>query len=343
MTQTIIGVFDTYQEANAAVEALIADGIPRSNVEIHSRQSGIGETTSTSGSDRTTDDQDEGILDKIERFFSNLVGDDDRPPEFSQYQEAVRRGGALVSVDVSGDTEFDRVRTVLESAGAVDIDERASQWQNLGDAGYSGQTDGTSSSTYTAPGTGSGTGLGASYNAGSGTVSSTGSTAGTSGLTSGAQSTSFNQTEGEEKAFPVVQEELEVGKRRVQTGAFRVYSRATETPVSESVTLREEHASVERRPVDRPATEADLKEGFVELRETQETPVVQKTARVVEEVVVGKQTSERTETVSDTVRGTQVDVERVDGDDVRSTDGSRTESDDLLSPDDPLKPRDPKI
>jgi uncharacterized protein (TIGR02271 family) len=272
------------------------------------------------------------------------VGDDDRPPEFSQYQEAVRRGGALVSVDVAGDSEFDRVRTVLESAGAVDIDERSAQWQNAGDAGYSSETDGTSSSTYTAPGTGSGTGFGAGSSTGSGTVSETGSPVGTSGLTSGAQPTSFTQAqEGEEKAFPVVQEELEVGKRRVQTGAFRVYSRTTETPVSESVTLREEHASVERRPVDRPATEADLKEGFVEMRETQETPVVQKTARVVEEVVVGKQTSERTETVSDTVRGTQVDVERVDSDDVRSTDASRTEADDILPADDPLKPRDRKI
>ena len=339
MTQTIIGVFDTYQEANAAVEALIADGISRSNVEIHSRQSQMGETTSTSGSDRATHYEDEGILDKIERFFSNLVGDDDRPPEFSQYQEAVRRGGALVSVDVEGDSEFDRVRSVLESAGAVDIDERAAQWQNLGDSDYSASSDGTASSTYTAPGTGSTAGS----TAGSPAGSPAGSTAGASGLTPGAQPTSSVQAEGEEKAFPVVQEELEVGKRRVQTGAFRVYSRTTETPVSESVTLREEHASVERRPVDRPATDADLKEGFVELRETQETPVVQKTARVVEEVVVGKQTSERTETVSDTVRGTQVDVERVDSNDVRSTDGRGTEADDILPADDPLKPRDRKI
>ncbi len=323
MSQTIIGVFDTYQEANAAVEALVADGIPRSNVEIHSSQSEIGESASISGSDRITEPEDEGILDKIERFFSNLVGGDDRPPEVGQYQEAVRRGGALVSVDVEGDNELVRVQSVLESAGAIDIDKRAAQWENTGGTGYSPPLERTGSTAYTAPGTGF--------------------AAGTSGLTSGAQPTSLTQPEGDEKAFPVVQEELEVGKRRVQTGAFRVYSRATETPVSESVTLRDEHASIERRPVDRPATEADLKEGFVELRETQETPVVQKTARVVEEVVVGKQSSERTETVSDTVRGTQVDVERVDGDNLRPADSRRTEDEDMLSPEDPLKPRAGKI
>jgi stress response protein YsnF len=87
----------------------------------------------------------------------------------------------------------------------------------------------------------------------------------------------------------------------------------TETPVSESVNLREEHASIERRPVDRPATAADLKEGFVEIKETAEQAVVAKTARVVEEVVVGKEASSRTETVNDTVRGTDVEVERTAG------------------------------
>jgi len=102
-------------------------------------------------------------------------------------------------------------------------------------------------------------------------------------------------------------------KREVSTGGVRVYSRLTETRVSESVNLREEHASIDRRPVDRPATAADLKEGFVEVRETAEEPVIAKTARVIEEVVVGKESTTRTETVNDTVRGTNVEVERMAG------------------------------
>ncbi|MDR5776559.1 MULTISPECIES: DUF2382 domain-containing protein, partial [unclassified Caballeronia] len=104
----------------------------------------------------------------------------------------------------------------------------------------------------------------------------------------------------------------------------RVYSRLTETPVSESVSLHEEHASIERRAVDRPATAADLKEGFVEIKETAEQPVVAKTARVVEEVVVGKEASNRTETVNDTVRGTEVEVERTAGLEGTSTTTSDT-------------------
>jgi uncharacterized protein (TIGR02271 family) len=114
------------------------------------------------------------------------------------------------------------------------------------------------------------------------------------------------------RVIPVVQEELEVGKRQVDLGAVRVVSRMVETPVKESVTLREEHASIERRPVDRPASEADLnalRDQSIEVRETAEKAVVSKTARVVEEVVVGKTASERTEQVTDTVRNTVVDVQ----------------------------------
>jgi uncharacterized protein (TIGR02271 family) len=115
------------------------------------------------------------------------------------------------------------------------------------------------------------------------------------------------------ETLQVVQEELEVGKRAVQRGGVRVHRRIVETPVQEQVTLNEERAVVERRPVDRPATAADLnafKEGEMEIRETTEEPVVSKSARVVEEVTVGKEANQRTETVSDTVRRTDVDVER---------------------------------
>jgi hypothetical protein len=58
-------------------------------------------------------------------------------------------------------------------------------------------------------------------------------------------------------AIPVVQEELKVGKREVQRGGVRVFSRVVETPVNESVNLREEHVNVERRPVDQPISAAD--------------------------------------------------------------------------------------
>ena len=115
--------------------------------------------------------------------------------------------------------------------------------------------------------------------------------------------------------MPIVQEDLKIGKRSVEGGGVRVVSRITETPVSELVRLRQERATVERCPVDRAATDAafaNFKEGSVEVREMSEEAVVAKTARVVEEVVVGKKVSERSQTVTDTVRKTDVQVERLD-------------------------------
>jgi len=122
---------------------------------------------------------------------------------------------------------------------------------------------------------------------------------------------------GEQARVPVVEEQLKVGKREVETsGGVRVRTDIEEKPVEAQVNLREEHVRVERRPVDRPATQADMNQAqhgrTIEVREKSEQPVVQKEARVVEEVVVGKEATQRTETVRDTVRRTDVDVEQVD-------------------------------
>lgn len=80
--------------------------------------------------------------------------------------------------------------------------------------------------------------------------------------------------------------------------------------------LREERVNVQRRPVDRPASETDLqsfKEGTFDVKATSKEPVVEKRARVVEEVLVDKDVQERTQTVRDTVRRKDVDGEQVDG------------------------------
>lgn len=117
----------------------------------------------------------------------------------------------------------------------------------------------------------------------------------------------------ESGTIPVIEESLEVGKRKVELGTVHVTSHVVETPVNESVTLREEHAAIERRPVDRPASAADLdafKEETIEVRQTAEQVVVSKIARVVEEVVVGKTATTTTQEINDTVRKTVVDVER---------------------------------
>lgn len=118
-----------------------------------------------------------------------------------------------------------------------------------------------------------------------------------------------------ESRIPVVEEEIQVGKREVQKGRVRVYNRITEVPVEEEIRLREEHAKVERRPVDQPLS-GDVGDAFkersFELRETAEEPVISKQAKVKEEVLVGTEATERTEVVRDTLRRTDVEVEKLD-------------------------------
>ena len=127
--------------------------------------------------------------------------------------------------------------------------------------------------------------------------------------------TSTKSKSGEK--IDVIEEEMTVGKRKVQRGGVRVYQRLVETPVSETVTLREEQLTIDRHTVNRPVTASDsaaFKDQSFEMKATGEEAVVSKTARVVEEVTVGKELSEHTETVKGTVRKTDVQIEKFDTD-----------------------------
>lgn len=123
-----------------------------------------------------------------------------------------------------------------------------------------------------------------------------------------------SQSTGETASIPVIEEQLQVGKRTVETGGVRLRSRIVERPVEESLRLREERVYVDRTSVNRPVTGSELEnfqEGTIELTESAEVPVVSKEAYVKEEVRLGKEVSERDETIRDTVRSTEVEVENL--------------------------------
>ena len=112
-----------------------------------------------------------------------------------------------------------------------------------------------------------------------------------------------------------IEEELSVGKRKVASGGVRVTTSVSERPVEETVTLREEEVEVERRPADRKLkpeeAEAAFQDKTVEMLGTSEELEVSKEARVVGEVSLGKRVAEHEETVKDTVRRSQVEVEKI--------------------------------
>lgn len=282
METTIIAVYDNYADAEKACNALADAGIPRANTQISS-QSGSSLTGSDVGTTTTTATHHEGS--GIGNFFRSLFGADDEREHRDVYAESVRRGSTVVTVDSISAAQADEVTAILNRYDPVDIDERSNQWRSQGWAGYdesapmlTGDELVRERSTYSTPKKAARTDL------------------------------------SESETIPVIQEELKVGKRMVQRGGVRVVQRVRETPVNETVNLHEETVKVERRPVDQPATAADLaafKEGTVEMREMAEEAVVSKSARVVEEVVVGKESRDRTETINDTVRRTDVDVQQL--------------------------------
>ena len=198
--------------------------------------------------------------------------------EAGYYAEGLRRGGTLVSV-TTDDATVSRAQQIMNRHNPIDLEKRATHWRESGWTGYDHTAE-----PYTAD-----------------------------RLTT--ERTMYNtvDTAGEQR-FDVVEEELQVGKREVEGGGVRVRSYVTSRPVEEQVRLREEHVHVERHPVNRPATEADFntfKEGVMEVTEHHEEAVISKQARVIEEVVIGKEATERTETIRDSVRRTDVEVENI--------------------------------
>ncbi|MDP9314529.1 MAG: PRC and DUF2382 domain-containing protein [Chloroflexota bacterium] len=136
----------------------------------------------------------------------------------------------------------------------------------------------------------------------------------TAAYTDTARTAGTTEARDDDITIPVMAEEIRVGKRQVEGGGVRVNTRVEEVPVEKQVTLRDEEIDVHRQKVDRPASESDfntLQEGSFEIREHDEQPVVDKQARVVEEVVIDKDVTERTEQIQDTVRRSDVDVEQL--------------------------------
>lgn len=119
--------------------------------------------------------------------------------------------------------------------------------------------------------------------------------------------------EAHDEVLRLAEEQLEVGKRMVETGRTRVRRFVTEREASADVTLHEEHADVIRRAVSDPKYigEIDWADSTIEVRETAEQALVSKTARVVEEVGLRKIGTDHVETVHDKIRRQQVEIERL--------------------------------
>lgn len=113
----------------------------------------------------------------------------------------------------------------------------------------------------------------------------------------------------QEEVIPLGEEVLEVTKRTENRGTARIRRYVVESEVEEQVTLQSERIVVERRrPVSDKITGEILTEMTVEVVETSEVPVVNKRARLREEIVVRTERTQYVETVKETVRRDEVEI-----------------------------------
>ncbi|HYD65115.1 YsnF/AvaK domain-containing protein [Azospirillum sp.] len=228
------------------------------------------------------------------------------------YCEGVRRGGVLLVGRVD-DGRCDEALDIIERHNPVDPDERLSHYRTSGWTGYDAtatdydatQVDEERTRYGTGTGMGTGMGLGAAASA-----MRDANTTQTQRQSTDTRSSGLGSDH--EERIPVVEEAVNVGKRAIEGGHIRVRSYVVEQPVNETVNLRDERVSIERRAVDYPAGEVPpdaFKERTIDVTERREEAVVNKEARVREEVVIRKEVEERAQNVSDTVRRTEVEID----------------------------------
>lgn len=308
MRHTLVAAFDTVREAQAAKSELTTKHIGEVKISASELDAGNKSHGSPTTADRSHQ-RDESFGEKVSDFFSSLFGDESRDKSNRNdnvYPEAYRRGTAFLMVKAANDELAHEAEAILERNGAIDIDERAKTWA------IDGKTNHIAGNHIDSKNTG---------------------TVDRSGTTVHRETTDHaHRGSADEQSVPVINEDLRVGKREVNKGKVRVVSHVSEHPVEENVNLHEEHAHIERRPVDRAADPSEMKNfksGSVEIQETEEQPVVEKRARVVEEVVVGKESSDREKTIRDTVRHTDVDIQNDATRGDTSTGTTRTDNDPL--------------
>ena len=207
--------------------------------------------------------------DRKPGFWASLFGGEpEREYDTTVYDRSLESGSTVVTVQVS-EQELSKVTEILERHSPIDIDERAASYD-------SEKMAETTRSPVRMP--------------------------------LATDTTSARSTD--DQTIQLAEEKLAVGKRAINRGTTRVRRYVVETPVEEQVSLRDETVVIERRPVmdNRPVTDANFTDKVVEMAETEEQAVVSKTARIKEELVIHKDTNERTETVRDTVRREDAEI-----------------------------------
>jgi hypothetical protein len=121
MRHAVIGLFDTYSQAEIARDTLVQTGFAHDTIELQANpEPSVGSATDEVASP--------GVLANIERFLASLFASGPRASEAARYAEAVRRGAVLVCVNAASESHAELARNTLRRLGATDVGERLPDW-----------------------------------------------------------------------------------------------------------------------------------------------------------------------------------------------------------------------
>lgn len=280
--KTVIGLFERKDEAMRAFSQLLAEGYARADLDI-----------------LTNDDRDDDP--KLARMHSWVPR-----PDVEIYLAGVRDGGTIVTANV-GDSAVARAASILGSFDMVNISKRAAQLAAKVPA-----------AAAAAIGT-----VGPAATGAAAKAATTAARAATVPVDLPKQTPAMatrppaeialTDAARNDNVLEVIEEDLAVGKQQVERGRMRIYNVVTEHEVAKNVSLKDETIRVQRRPVSR-AVAIDpniFKPRSFEMVEMDEIAQVKKTARVVEEVALGKDVIDKVETIKETLRRQDVQVEEI--------------------------------
>src|SRR4029453_17240034 len=205
MAKTLVALYDMCKDAERVVHELITDGFARSDMHL-----ALDHTEGCETQHAAVESDSAYAGENLLETLADLGVPYD---EAHSYAEGVHRGGALVVVE-SSDDRAERGMEILRRLHPVDIHARTAQWRQEGWTGYDANAL-TSTPTPSAA------------------TTTRRAQEPAHAITSVAdKGASTRRVEGQQEvAIPVVEEDLSVGKREVERGHVRIFSRVTEQPV----------------------------------------------------------------------------------------------------------------
>lgn len=282
-THNIVAIYPSRLTAERARDHLIDHGFSTDRIRLSADHS---TTTTRSDSQLESEQSNDGFFSWL---FGTGLSDDDR----STYRSGLTGERTAVSV-LAGTDDMARVEDLLDQFSPIDLHEEAA-----GHPAAMASVGATDTSYSHAPGAMAPTAVPPVGGA---------RPAATAARMDDARG---NRAGDGEEVIPIVEEQLEIGKRATERRT-RIRTHVVETPVEEQIHLKDERVIVERRPATGGTAAPSLPDGQdreFEIIERHEEPVVAKRAKAVEEVVIKKEQADRVETVRDTLRRTEVEVD----------------------------------